>query len=96
MAHRWLIVGTCTIVVITIVRSSERLGSNFTPVEDESRFQVSLPFRSGSSLAATQSLVDRVSRDILQQLPGVLAVQGNVGLTGGGQGATTRATSSSG
>ena len=71
---------------MTIVPLFRASGLNFTPVEDESRFQISLRLPVGSSLAATQSLVDRVSRDVLQQLPGVLAVQGNVGLTGGGQG----------
>ena len=61
-------------------------GINFTPVEDESRFQISVRLPVGSSIAATQSLVDRISRDVLKNLPGVLAVQGNAGLTGGGQG----------
>jgi HAE1 family hydrophobic/amphiphilic exporter-1 len=87
MAHRWLIVTVCVLVVSSTVPLYRMSGLNFTPVEDESRFQVSLRLPVGSSLAATQSLVDRISRDMLKTLPGVLAVQGNAGLTGGGQGA---------
>ncbi len=87
MAHRWLIVATSVLVVLSIVPLYRASGINFTPVEDESRFQISMRLPVGSSIAATQSLVDRVARDVLQHLPGVLAVQGNAGLTGGGQGA---------
>ena len=86
MAHRWLIVTTSVLVVMSIVPLYRASGINFTPVEDESRFQISVRLPVGSSIAATQSLVDRIARDMLQNLPGVLAVQGNAGLTGGGQG----------
>ncbi len=86
MAHRWLIVTTCVLVVASIFPLYRASGLNFTPVEDESRFQISLRLPVGSSLAATQSLVDRVSGEVMRTLPGVLAVQGNAGLSGGGQG----------
>ncbi len=86
MAHRWLIVTTSVLVVLSIVPLYRASGINFTPVEDESRFQISVRLPVGSSIAATQSLVDRIGRDMRQNLPGVLAVQGNAGLTGGGQG----------
>jgi HAE1 family hydrophobic/amphiphilic exporter-1 len=86
MAHRWLIVTTSVLVVLSIVPLFRMSGLNFTPVEDESRFQVSVRLPVGSSLAATQSLVDRISRDIRAGLPGVLAIQANAGLTGGGSG----------
>ena len=86
MAHRWLIVATSVLVVLSIVPLFRASGLNFTPVEDESRFQISVRLPVGSSIAATQSIVDRIGRDVLRNLPGVLAVQGNAGLTGGGQG----------
>jgi HAE1 family hydrophobic/amphiphilic exporter-1 len=86
MAHRWLIVLTSVLVVLSIVPLFRASGLNFTPIEDESRFQISVRLPVGSSLAATQSLVDRISRDMLAKLPGVVAVQGNAGLSGGGQG----------
>ncbi len=88
MAHRWLIVAVCVMVVASTLPLYRMSGLNFTPIEDESRFQISVRLPVGSSLAATQSLVDRISRDVLKSLPGVLAVQGNAGLTGGGQGAS--------
>ena len=87
MNHRILIVTVCVLVVASTVPLYRMSGLNFTPIEDESRFQISLRLPVGSSLAATQSLVDRISRDVMKTLPGVLAVQGNAGLTGGGQGA---------
>ena len=86
MAHRWLIVTTCVLVVLSIVPLFRASGLNFTPIEDESRFQISVRLPVGSSIAASQSLVDRISRDVLQNLPGVAAVQGNAGQSGGGQG----------
>jgi hydrophobic/amphiphilic exporter-1 (mainly G- bacteria), HAE1 family len=86
MAHRWLIVTTSVFVVLSIYPLFTMSGLNFTPVEDESRFQISVRLPVGSSMAATQSLVDRISRDVIQNLPAVEAVQGNAGLTGGGSG----------
>src|SRR5690606_36236661 len=62
-------------------------GVNFTPDEDESRFQMSVRLPVGSSLAATQSLLDKLSHEVRTQLPGVtdtLAIAGWGG--GGGQG----------
>ena len=47
-------------------------GINFTPQEDESRFQVSVRLPVGSSLAATTSLMERIARDMREQLPGRL------------------------
>ena len=87
MAHRWLIVVTSVMVVVSIVPLFRASGLNFTPVEDESRFQISVRLPVGSSIAATQSLVDRISRDVMRTLPDIQAVQGNAGLTGGGGGA---------
>jgi hydrophobic/amphiphilic exporter-1 (mainly G- bacteria), HAE1 family len=66
-------------------------GVNFTPDEDESRFQVSLRLPVGSSLAATQSLLARIARDVREQLPGVtdtLEISGFGGM-GGAQNAGT-------
>ena len=62
-------------------------GVNFTPDEDESRFQISVRLPVGSSLAATQSLLDRIARDVRAELPGVLATRWqSPGSAGGGQG----------
>ena len=49
-----------SLVVASIFPLYRMSGMNFTPVEDESRFQISVRLPVGSSLAATQSLVDRI------------------------------------
>ena len=63
-------------------------GINFTPNEDESRFQVSVRLPVGSSLAATTSLMERIARDMREQLPGVSDTLSFPGGGGGGFGQT--------
>jgi HAE1 family hydrophobic/amphiphilic exporter-1 len=61
----------------------------FLPDEDESAFQISLRGPQGTSLAATQSILERVARDVREQLPGVrdtLVFAGGFG--GGGSGSS--------
>ena len=63
----------------------------FLPDEDESVFQVSLRGPQGTSLSATQSILDRMARDIREQLPGVkntVVLAGGFGGGGGGSGNT--------
>jgi HAE1 family hydrophobic/amphiphilic exporter-1 len=86
MAHRWVIVVTCALVVSSLVPLFRASGVNFTPQEDESRFQVTVRLPVGSSLAATQSLLDRIGRDLREQLPGVTDVQGIAAFGSGGGG----------
>jgi HAE1 family hydrophobic/amphiphilic exporter-1 len=83
MAHRVLVVGVCVIVVASLVPLFKMSGVNFTPDEDESRYQISVRLPVGSSLAATQSLLDRISRDI-RALPGVSDTLAISGFGGGG------------
>ncbi|HZB26210.1 MAG TPA: efflux RND transporter permease subunit [Vicinamibacterales bacterium] len=90
MAHRWLIVGVCAMVVASVVPLYRASGINFTPAEDESRFQISVRLPVGSSLAATQSLMDRIARDMREQLPGVSDTLSMPGGGGGGFGATNQ------
>ncbi|MCV4697928.1 efflux RND transporter permease subunit, partial [Escherichia coli] len=47
------------------------VGMSFLPDEDESLFQVNLRGPQGTSLSATQSILDRIARDIREQVPGV-------------------------
>ncbi|HET9264086.1 MAG TPA: efflux RND transporter permease subunit, partial [Vicinamibacterales bacterium] len=86
MAHRLVIVGACAMVIVSIVPLFRASGVNFTPNEDESRFQMTVRLPVGSSLAATQSLMDRISREIRRDLPGVTDVQAIAGFGGGGGG----------
>ncbi len=90
MAHRWLIVGTCAVVIASLFPLYRMSGINFTPSEDESRFQVSVRLPVGSSLAATQSLMERIARDMREQLPGVSDTLSMPGGGGGGFGQTNQ------
>jgi hydrophobic/amphiphilic exporter-1 (mainly G- bacteria), HAE1 family len=84
MAHRWVVVVLCVVVVASIWPLYKYVGYNFLPDEDESAFQVSLRAPQGTSLAATQSVLDRVARDVREQIPGVQNTLVNAGGFGGG------------
>jgi HAE1 family hydrophobic/amphiphilic exporter-1 len=84
MAHRWIIVVLCVVVVASIWPLFKYVGYNFLPDEDESAFQVSLRAPQGTSLAATQSVLDRIARDVREQIPGVKNTLVNAGGFGGG------------
>jgi HAE1 family hydrophobic/amphiphilic exporter-1 len=84
MAHRWVVVLICIVVVASIYPLYNYVGINFLPDEDESLYQVNFRAPQGTSLAATQSILERIGRDVREQIPGVentLAVAG----AGGGQ-----------
>ncbi len=83
MRFRWIVVGLCALVVISIYPLYTFVGINFLPDEDESLFQVSLRAPQGTSLAATQSILDRLARDIREQIPGV---ENTLAFTGAGGG----------
>jgi len=70
MAHRPAIVGVSLVTVVSIVPLAMLVGVNFIPEEDESQFEITLRAPEGSSLAATQSVMERIARDV-RQLPGV-------------------------
>jgi HAE1 family hydrophobic/amphiphilic exporter-1 len=84
MAHRWVVVVLCVAVVASIWPLYKYVGYNFLPDEDESAFQVSLRAPQGTSLAATQSVLERVARDVREQIPGVKSTLVNAGGFGGG------------
>jgi hydrophobic/amphiphilic exporter-1 (mainly G- bacteria), HAE1 family len=84
MAHRWIIVVVSVIVIASIWPLYKYVGYNFLPDEDESAYQVSLRMPQGTSLAATQSVLERIARDVREQIPGVEATLVNAG--GGGFG----------
>ncbi len=83
MAHRWVVVAICVVVIAAIVPLYRLVGYNFLPDEDESAFQVSLRMPQGTSLPATQSVLDRIARDIREQIPGV---KNTLALAGFGRG----------
>ena len=64
MRFRWVVVILCVITVASIVPLFNYVGMAFLPEEDESLYQVSVRGPNGTSLAATQSLLERIARDI--------------------------------
>jgi HAE1 family hydrophobic/amphiphilic exporter-1 len=89
MAHRWIVVAACAIAVIAIWPLYKLVGYNFLPDEDESAYQVSLRTPQGTSLPATQSVLDRIARDVREQIPGVESTLVNAGGGGGAQSPNT-------
>jgi HAE1 family hydrophobic/amphiphilic exporter-1 len=85
MRFRWAVVLICILVVASIFPLFKFVGMAFLPDEDESAFQISLRGPQGTSLSATQSILDRIARDIREQLPGVknTLVQAGGGFGGG-------------
>src|SRR6185503_4976138 len=70
MAHRWVIVLACLLVIISIVPLFMFVGKNFLPVDDQSQFEVNVRAPEGYTLSATSTLAERISTDV-RKLPGV-------------------------
>jgi len=83
MRFRWAVVLICILTVASIVPLYKFVGMAFLPDEDESLFQVNLRGPQGTSLSATQSILDRIARDIRAEVPGV---NNTLVLTGFGRG----------
>ena len=86
MRFRWAVVLICLLVVASIYPLFNYVGMAFLPDEDESSFQISLRGPQGTSLSATQSILDRIARDVREQLPGVKKYLGSGRGFGGGGG----------
>ncbi len=86
MRFRWTVVLICVLVIASIYPLFKYVGMAFLPDEDESAFSISLRAPQGTSLSATQSILDRIARDIREQLPGVKNTLVQAGGFGGGGG----------
>jgi HAE1 family hydrophobic/amphiphilic exporter-1 len=84
MRFRWAVVLICIVTVASIYPLYKYVGMAFLPDEDESAFSVSLRGPQGTSLAATQSILERIARDIREQLPGLRNTLVQIGGFGGG------------
>lgn len=84
MRFRWAVVLICVITVASIVPLYKFVGMAFLPDEDESNFQISVRGPQGTSLAATQSVLDRIARDVRAKMPGLRNTTVNAGGYGGG------------
>jgi HAE1 family hydrophobic/amphiphilic exporter-1 len=81
MGHRKTIVVLCVLVVISIFPLFLAVPINFMPQDDRSEFQVSIRAPEGTSLAATDSITERIARDIR----GLQGVEATLATVGGGQ-----------
>ncbi|MEO6590652.1 MAG: efflux RND transporter permease subunit, partial [Pyrinomonadaceae bacterium] len=89
MRFRWAVVLICALVILSIYPLFKFVGMAFLPDEDESSFSISLRGPQGTSLSATQSILDRIARDVREELPGVkntLVQAGGYGNSGGNSG----------
>ena len=86
MRFRWVVVLLCVLTVASIVPLYKYVGMSFLPDEDESLFQVNLRGPQGTSLAATQSILERIARDLREQLPGLKNTMVLAGMGGGNTG----------
>ncbi|MEO7673170.1 MAG: efflux RND transporter permease subunit [Pyrinomonadaceae bacterium] len=71
MRFRWVVVLLCVLTIASIYPLYKYVGMAFLPDEDESLFQVNLRGPQGTSLSGTQSILDRLARDIRAEVPGV-------------------------
>jgi HAE1 family hydrophobic/amphiphilic exporter-1 len=71
MRFRWAVVLICIVTVASIVPLYKFVGMAFLPEEDESLYQINLRGPQGTSLSATQSILDRIARDVRSELPEV-------------------------
>jgi HAE1 family hydrophobic/amphiphilic exporter-1 len=85
MGHRWAVVLTCVLVIVSIVPLFMFVGKNFLPQDDESQFEVTVRAAEGSTVPATQTIIESIARDIRQKIPGVTDTLTTIG---GGQGAS--------
>ncbi len=71
MRFRWAVVLICVVTVASIYPLFSFVGMAFLPDEDESLYQVNVRGPQGTSLSATQSILDRIARDIRGEVAGV-------------------------
>ncbi|HLM01128.1 MAG TPA: efflux RND transporter permease subunit [Pyrinomonadaceae bacterium] len=81
MGHRWLIVGLCILVFLSIVPLFMFVGKNFLPVDDQSQFEISIRAPEGKSLSATGAVFEKIAAD-LRRMEGVTDTLTTIG---GGQ-----------
>ncbi len=84
MRFRWAIVLLCVIVVASIYPLFSFVGMAFLPDEDESSLDINLRGPQGTSLSATQSILDRIARDLREQVPEIESTLVLAGFGGGG------------
>jgi HAE1 family hydrophobic/amphiphilic exporter-1 len=82
MRHRWVVGVTLVFVVASIVPIGRALSKSFLPVDDGSRFEVSVRAPEGTSLAEARIITERIARSI-RELEGVSYTLATVGSPAG-------------
>src|SRR5262249_39958345 len=70
MAHRWAIVLSALVALVSIPVLASKANANFLPDEDESQFAVTARAGEGTSLDETRLIATRMASDI-EKYPGV-------------------------
>lgn len=78
MGHRRAMVALSGLVVVSIVPWFALIGKNFVPDDDRSEFEITLRAGEEASLAATETVAERVAREV-RQIPGVAATLTSIG-----------------
>src|SRR5215213_4527918 len=81
MAHRWVVVVACLLVIVSIVPLFKFVGKNFLPVDDQAQFELNVRAPEGFTITATSTLAERIATD-MRSLPGVTDTLTTIG---GGQ-----------
>src|SRR4029078_6681188 len=81
MAHRWVVVVACLLVIVSIVPLFMFVGKNFLPVDDQAHVDLNVRATEGYTLASTSALAERIATDV-RNLPGVTDTLTTIG---GGQ-----------
>jgi HAE1 family hydrophobic/amphiphilic exporter-1 len=81
MARRWLIVGLCALVFLSIIPLFMFVGKNFLPTDDQSQFEISIRAPEGYSLPATSALFEKIATDVRK----IEGVRDTLTTIGGGQ-----------
>ncbi|MBI3912557.1 MAG: efflux RND transporter permease subunit [Armatimonadetes bacterium] len=70
MGHRWAVVGLCGMALLSMGPLFAAVPKNFMPQDDESQFEITVRAPEGTSLQATEKILNRVA-DQMRGLSGV-------------------------
>ena len=78
MQHRWVIVVSMLLALVSIVPLGMKVNKNFLPQDDESQFQVQARAPEGSSLQTTQTIMESIASRV-RQMPEVMTTVVTIG-----------------
>jgi hydrophobic/amphiphilic exporter-1 (mainly G- bacteria), HAE1 family len=64
MAHRWVIIVLCILVIASTVPLFMMVGKNFLPVDDQSQYEISVRAPEGSTLAQTSQVIEKIAAEV--------------------------------